>query len=85
MGIKSYLIELKTDFPVTIKEEDIPAGQTSFEYIMERTREILADYDLNELVYNMAISSEVNDDWNGESQEGNVFGAHLSLVPDSGD
>jgi hypothetical protein len=85
MGIKSYLIELKTDFPVTIKEEDIPAGQTSFEYIMERTREILADYDLNELVYNMAISSEVNDDWDGESQEGKVFEAHLSLVPDSGD
>jgi hypothetical protein len=85
MGIKSYLIELKTDFPVTINEEDIPAGQTSFEYIMKRTREILADYDLNELVYGMAISGEVNDDWDGESQEGKVFGAHLSLVPDSGD
>ena len=85
MGIKSYLIELKTEFPVTIKEEDIPAGQTSFEYIMERTREILADYDLNELVYNMAISSEVNDDYVEDSKDGNGFRAHLSLVPESGD
>jgi len=85
MGIKSYLIELKTEFPVTIREEDIPPGQTSFEYIMERTREILADYDLNELVYNMAISSEVNDDYEDDGKDGNGFRAHLSLVPESGD
>jgi hypothetical protein len=85
MGVKSYLIELKADFPVTIKEEDIPAGQTSFEYIMERTREILADYDLNELVYNMAISSEVDEEVWREQWDSQRFGAHLSLVPDSGD
>ena len=85
MGIKSYLIELKTEFPVTIREEDIPPGQTSFEYIMERTREILADYDLNELVYKMAISSEVNDDYVEDSKDGNGFRAHLNLVPESGD
>jgi hypothetical protein len=88
MGIKSYLIELKADFPVTIKEEDIPPGQTSFEYIMERTREILADYDLNELNYKMAISSEVDEEvWREqwEQLESQRFGTHLSLVPESGD
>ena len=52
---------------------------------MERTREILADYDLNELVYNMAISSEVNDDYEDDGKDGNGFRAHLSLVPESGD
>ena len=85
MGIKSYLIELKTDFPVTINEEDIRVGQTSFEYIMERTKEIIADYDLNELVYNMAISSEVDEDWEREVRDSESFRAHLSLVPESGD
>ena len=85
MGIKSYLIELKTDFPVTINEEDIRVGQTSFEYIMERTKEIIADYDLNELVYNMAISSEVDEDWEREVRDSESFRVHLSLVPGSGE
>ena len=85
MGIKSYLIELKSEFPVTIREEDIPPGQTSFEYIMERTREILADFDLNELNYNKAISSEVDEEvWKGQ-WDSQSFGTHLSLVPEPGD
>lgn len=85
MGIKSYLIELKADFPVTINEADISPGQTSFEYVMARTKEILADYDLNELVFNMAISSEVDEEVWREQWDSQSFGTHLSLVPESGD
>jgi len=57
MAIVSYGVEITAVIPVTINNNDLNSNQVPLEEIFQKAKEIMLEFDLNMLDYEMKIAS----------------------------
>jgi hypothetical protein len=58
MAIKSYLIELTTEIPVVIDDKEVTATKNLYQMVMDKTQEVMDNYDLNNSKYKVKVIGE---------------------------
>ena len=61
MAINSYLIELTTEIPITINDNELKENKSFYEVVFEKTEQVMSDLDLNKSDYQLKVVSEVKE------------------------
>lgn len=56
--VKEYLVEISTRLPIVVSNDEVEASNSVFQLIVDKTQEIMNDYDLNESTYKVKLIAE---------------------------
>lgn len=58
MALKHYLVELTTEIPVVVDDKEVSAVKSLYEVVMDKTQEVMDNYDLNQSKYQVKVLAE---------------------------
>ena len=61
MAINSYLVDLSTEIPITINDNELKEDKTFYEVVFKKAEEVMGSLDLNKSDYQLKVVSEVKE------------------------
>lgn len=61
MAINSYLVELSTEIPITINDNELKEDKSFYEVVFEKAEQVMLDLDLNKSDYQLKVVSETKE------------------------